>query len=303
VAAAVDQIAWDGGVSVRRVFGVGLAVISMAEMGRHDEAAQLQATLDRAFSGRACWVLSRLAAWSRAVMGGLASEQGSANEALRVVVEDATANQYWSWARWMVADLAESAAYGQDHGLAKRAHDLLMSDPWRPAGLSHEGLGAFVAGAAAVASGDAEAAAPLFENAVDKFSAAGWRLFEGRALALLGLSLARVDRARALDAFERSAARFQHCQATVRRERVLTAIAGLGARGRRKKTELIGPGALSARERQVAQLAAKGYVAREIADQLFIGERTVETHLANVYAKLGVASKLDLMRRAGELGI
>jgi ATP/maltotriose-dependent transcriptional regulator MalT len=303
VAAAVDQIAWDGGVSVRRVFGVGLAVISMAEMGRHDEAAQLQATLDRAFRGRACWVLSRLADWSRAVMRGLASDQGTANDALLGVVEDATAHQYWSWARWMVADLAESAAYGQDDSLAKRAYDLLVGDPWPPAGLSHQGLGAFVAGAAAVASGDAEASAQLLEDAVDKFSAAGWRLFEGRALALLGLSLARGDRARALETFERSAARFQECQATVRREHVLTAIAGLGARGRRKKTELIGPGALSARERQVAQLAAKGYVAREIAGQLFIGERTVETHLANVYAKLGVASKLDLMRRAGELGI
>jgi DNA-binding CsgD family transcriptional regulator len=36
---------------------------------------------------------------------------------------------------------------------------------------------------------------------------------------------------------------------------------------------------------------------------LFIGERTVETHLANAYTKLGVASKLDLVRRASELGI
>jgi ATP/maltotriose-dependent transcriptional regulator MalT len=303
VAAAVDQVAWDGGVSVRRVFGSSLAVMSLAEMGRHDEAAQLQATLDRAFRGQTCWILSRLADWSRAVMAGLASDRGTTNEALLSVVEDATGNQYWSWARWMVADLAESAAHLQDQGLARRARDLLMSDPWRPAGLAHEGLGGFVAGAAAAASGDAEVAAVALEEAVDRFSAAGWRLFEGRALALLGLSLARVERARALEALERSAARLQECQATVRCEQVLTAIAGLGAKGRRKRTELVGPGALSARERQVAQLAAKGYVAREIADQLFIGERTVETHLANVYAKLGVASKLDLMRRAGELGI
>jgi DNA-binding NarL/FixJ family response regulator len=89
----------------------------------------------------------------------------------------------------------------------------------------------------------------------------------------------------------------------VRRQEVLTVLAGLGSRGRRKRTDLVGPGALSARERQVAALASKGFVAREIAEQLFIGERTVETHLANIYAKLGITSKLDLIRRASELEI
>jgi DNA-binding CsgD family transcriptional regulator len=34
-----------------------------------------------------------------------------------------------------------------------------------------------------------------------------------------------------------------------------------------------------------------------------ISERTVETHLAKVYVKLGVRSKSELIRRAAELGI
>jgi DNA-binding NarL/FixJ family response regulator len=53
----------------------------------------------------------------------------------------------------------------------------------------------------------------------------------------------------------------------------------------------------------VARLAAEGLSAREIAERLFIGERTVETHLANVYAKLGVRSKVELARRASELAL
>ena len=38
-------------------------------------------------------------------------------------------------------------------------------------------------------------------------------------------------------------------------------------------------------------------------DRLFIGERTVESHLARAYAKLGVRSKADLVERASELGL
>jgi DNA-binding CsgD family transcriptional regulator len=60
---------------------------------------------------------------------------------------------------------------------------------------------------------------------------------------------------------------------------------------------------LTIREHQVAELAVQGYVTREIAAKLAIGERTVETHLANVYAKLGVHSKLELVRFATRLGL
>jgi DNA-binding NarL/FixJ family response regulator len=54
---------------------------------------------------------------------------------------------------------------------------------------------------------------------------------------------------------------------------------------------------LTRRERQVAELVADGRSAREIARQLHIGRRTVETHVARAYAKLGVRSRIELILR------
>ena len=64
-----------------------------------------------------------------------------------------------------------------------------------------------------------------------------------------------------------------------------------------------GASRLTARQREVARLAAVGSTARQIAEALAIGRRTVETHLGNAYAKLGVASKLELVQRASELDL
>jgi DNA-binding CsgD family transcriptional regulator len=53
---------------------------------------------------------------------------------------------------------------------------------------------------------------------------------------------------------------------------------------------------LTPREMEVAQLAAQGKRNSEIARDLHISVRTVETHLANIYAKLHVRSRTELAR-------
>jgi pimeloyl-ACP methyl ester carboxylesterase len=75
-----------------------------------------------------------------------------------------------------------------------------------------------------------------------------------------------------------------------------------GRKSRPKRRVAIGADALSRREREVAVLASRGETAAQIAQLLYVSERTVETHLASIYAKLGVGSKTDLIRRAAELG-
>ncbi|MGW1901054.1 response regulator [Streptomyces hirsutus] len=60
---------------------------------------------------------------------------------------------------------------------------------------------------------------------------------------------------------------------------------------------------LSAREREVLALVARGTSNREIAHELFISEATVKTHLTHLYAKLGVRDRAAAVAVAYERGI
>ncbi len=51
------------------------------------------------------------------------------------------------------------------------------------------------------------------------------------------------------------------------------------------------PAGLTSRERDVLRLLVEGRSDREIAAALFVGPRTVQTHVANLFAKLGVNSR------------
>lgn len=58
---------------------------------------------------------------------------------------------------------------------------------------------------------------------------------------------------------------------------------------------------LSEREREVAELAAKGLANKEIAAQLFLSPRTVEDHLGRILRKLGLTSRAGIASRLAEL--
>lgn len=53
---------------------------------------------------------------------------------------------------------------------------------------------------------------------------------------------------------------------------------------------------VSVREREVGMLVTEGYSSQEIAEKLFISQRTVEKHRANLMAKLGVSNAAALTR-------
>lgn len=113
----------------------------------------------------------------------------------------------------------------------------------------------------------------------------------GRTLLALGAAQRRALRRRdARATLEEAGAVFDGLGAarwaeTTRRE--LAAISGRQAGGDE----------LTAAERRVADLVAEGRTNREVAAALYLTERTIESHLSRIYAKLGVRSRAELAHR------
>lgn len=64
-----------------------------------------------------------------------------------------------------------------------------------------------------------------------------------------------------------------------------------------------GTQALSDREREVLQYVARGHTYKEIGEQLFIADKTVENHVRNILTKLHLNRKQELIRYALDHGI
>jgi DNA-binding CsgD family transcriptional regulator len=158
-------------------------------------------------------------------------------------------------------------------------------------------------GSAAMAAGRADDAERSLVAAAALFADHSWPIYEARARALRGSLIAGKDRGRAAAELSVAVELFDRHGAAIRRDRAARVLDRLGRRGRRVLTAVDGPQSPTRREREVISLAISGLTAREIGERLFIGERTVETHLANVYAKLGIGSRVDLVRIAERLDL
>jgi DNA-binding CsgD family transcriptional regulator/tetratricopeptide (TPR) repeat protein len=147
-----------------------------------------------------------------------------------------------------------------------------------------------------VATGRAEAAETL---------AALGQAFEAEGLtqdaAWAWLDLGRVhrrqeERAPAIDAYKRAAA-VAHEVGSIGIERLASReLRDLGVRAWRRGpgSRRDGASAISAREREVADLVAGGATNQEVAESLAISPKTVERHVTNILAKLGARNRTEL---------
>jgi DNA-binding NarL/FixJ family response regulator len=73
--------------------------------------------------------------------------------------------------------------------------------------------------------------------------------------------------------------------------------------GATRSTVSTGSSTLTRREIEVATYVASGLSSKRVAEVMVIAQRTVETHLERIYAKLDVHSRAQLARRVAEGGL
>jgi DNA-binding NarL/FixJ family response regulator len=116
--------------------------------------------------------------------------------------------------------------------------------------------------------------------------------------ALLLRAAGRRDEAAPL--LEEALAGFERLGAAADVARVVSALPSVGSRRRARAAPRPTHGweSLTTSERSIVALVAEGLTNRQIALQLSVSRRTVETHLSHVFAKLGLSSRVELATAA-----
>jgi DNA-binding CsgD family transcriptional regulator/DNA polymerase III delta prime subunit len=192
----------------------------------------------------------------------------------------------------VAADLVEALVELDAHDEAARVTDRLRRlaegqlHPWgRAAGLGCSGL-------LRVSVDADDGGAYELRRAADELEALGLRFDAARVLLGGGRALRRARKwGAARELLERAAAAFDRLESTGWAAEAHSELGRLGARRPRAAGEL------TPTERRVAELAAQGLRNKEIAQTLVVTVNTVEFHLRNAYAKLGIRSRAQLAAR------
>jgi DNA-binding NarL/FixJ family response regulator/tetratricopeptide (TPR) repeat protein len=162
-------------------------------------------------------------------------------------------------------------------------------------------------GAVALKRGDAKTAAERALASAAGAEEMGARIEAARARVQAAEALtAEGETDAAVEELQRAAAEFEECGAPRRRDRAERELRTLGHAVHRRtapgKAEGGGIDSLTGRELEVVRLVADRRTNPEIAAELFLSIKTVETHLRNIFRKLGVSSRVEVARAAERAG-
>jgi DNA-binding CsgD family transcriptional regulator len=192
----------------------------------------------------------------------------------------------------VLPDAIEASLGAGDLGRARELVDRLSAEaaavrtPWA------RGVAARARGLLAAAEGDQTGALDELGTSLLELDAIPVPFEQARTLLALGSAQRRARRKRAArESLQAALELFERLDAPLWAERARSELARIGGR------VPSAPGDLTPTERRVAELVAAGSSNKEVAATLFIAPRTVEGHVTQIYAKLGVHSRAELAHR------
>jgi DNA-binding CsgD family transcriptional regulator len=245
------------------------------------------------------------AAEAAAVLAAAKLESGEAEQAIELLLHHAGGEELeliaGSPRAWylelltrcrLALDRHDDAARSAEHARTWAASVRLpMAEAWAARALAavslHGGDGERAVTEALASAEAAEAAGAPVEAALS-------RIVAGRALVLCG------ERDRAIAELQGAAAQLDAHGCVRYRGEADRELGRLGRRAHRRTTAGNADGSriesLTGRELEIANLVVDRMTNSQIASELFLSHKTVETHLRNIFRKVGVASRVELAR-------
>jgi predicted ATPase/DNA-binding NarL/FixJ family response regulator len=249
--------------------------------------------------------VSALSSYAGEILGLVLIELGETERGIATLTEsgggDALPLSPGSWRAWDLDRLtAGRLALGRrDEAARAAAHATEMA---QATGLRFAGGLALRARArVALDAGDATGAAELALASAAALTELGTRVEAALSRGLAGRALAAAgERERAVAELSEAAAALDRAGAERSRAEAERDLRRLGRHGpaRRsgERSDAAGLESLSSRELEVARLIVDRRTNAQIASELFISQKTVETHVRNLFFKLSVSSRVDIAR-------
>jgi DNA-binding CsgD family transcriptional regulator len=261
-----------------------------AARGAGDDCAEHVAAVRRATTDNA--LASSIAQWA---LGLLALGEGRAEEAAGRLGELAAGTAGATHPLVVLvsaADRVEACIRAGEHTQAQEAFAILD-------GFTRTDAPAWALGSAArcrgLLAGDNETAGQQLEHAVRLHAAANRPFDRARSELLLGEHLRRARRrVEARTQLRAAIATFEPLGARPWTERARMELRASGETARKRDPSTLAH--LTPQEVQVARYVAEGMSNKEVAAQLFLSPRTIDSHLRSVFSKLGITSRTQLAR-------
>jgi ATP/maltotriose-dependent transcriptional regulator MalT len=204
------------------------------------------------------------------------------------------AEHYFNWENLAIVELALGNGEAAE-AIARQAEESAAQVPLRlPTALAER-----TRATVQLAAGDPAGAARAAEKSIAAATALGATLQVAYSRSLLGRALiAAGDRQRAIAVLRQAERELDACGSLRMRDEARRELRKLGARAEARGPTAEGAGveSLSRREREISELIYERMTNKQIAARLFLSKKTIESHIRNIFNKLGASSRIEVAR-------